>query len=214
MRNRCAHLRWWAEHTGKPGVVPSNSELGLPARGYDPTPKAHELDHRLDSVASPHVRASLELQAAFGLRREEAMKIQPATADEGDRLRLEGSWCKGGREREIPIETPEQRAVLDRAHGLAGRGSLIPPDRSYVQHLRCWERETRLAGLSKTHGLRHQYAQQRYQALTGRPAPAAGGPASKELTGPQRAENRNARQTIARELGHERIAITTVYLGR
>jgi hypothetical protein len=39
---------------------------------------------------------------------------------------LKGSWTKGGRPRTVPITTPEQRAVLDAAHRLAGSGSLIP----------------------------------------------------------------------------------------
>ena len=40
---------------------------------------------------------SLELQQAFGLRREEAMKFQPSFADQGDHIRLKGSWTKGGK---------------------------------------------------------------------------------------------------------------------
>jgi hypothetical protein len=36
------------------------------------------------------------------------------------------------------------------------------------------------------HGLRHAYAQNRYEELTGWSAPAAGGPASKSLTLKQR----------------------------
>jgi hypothetical protein len=48
---------------------------------------------------------SLRLQAAFGLRREEAVKFQPSYADRGDRLALKASWCKGGRAREIPVRT-------------------------------------------------------------------------------------------------------------
>lgn len=48
---------------------------------------------------------SLELQQAFGLRREEAMKIRPCIADRDDRLFLQASWTKGGRERIVPIRT-------------------------------------------------------------------------------------------------------------
>lgn len=64
------------------------------------------------------------------------------------------------------------------------------------------------------HGLRHRYAQQRYEALTGWQAPAAGGPSAKVLTPEQRVQDRAARQLISRELGHERLEITAVYLGR
>jgi len=75
---------------------------------------------------------SLELQQAFGLRREEAMKIRPCIADQGDHLFLQGSWTKGGRKRIVPIRTEQQQEVLDRDPRLAGRGSLIPSSRNYA----------------------------------------------------------------------------------
>ena len=34
MKNRTAHLRWWAERIGRPGVVPSNGALGIANREY------------------------------------------------------------------------------------------------------------------------------------------------------------------------------------
>jgi integrase len=156
---------------------------------------------------------SLALQQAFGLRREEAIKFMPGYADQGDHLLLKASWTKGGKERTVPIRTTEQRELLDRAHRLAGRGSLIPGNRNYVQQLRIYEGQTLRAGLSQLHGLRHAYAQQRYEELTGWKAPAAGGPLSKTLTPEQRDQDREARLTISKELGHEREQITAVYLG-
>ena len=48
---------------------------------------------------------SLQLQAAFGLRRGESIKIRPAWADRGDTLVLKDTWTKGGRAREIPTAT-------------------------------------------------------------------------------------------------------------
>ncbi|MFM1855164.1 MAG: hypothetical protein RLZ83_473, partial [Pseudomonadota bacterium] len=68
--------------------------------------------------------------------------------------------------------------------------------------------------IHRVHGLRHQYAQQRYQTLTGWPCPAAGGPRSRQLTPEQRDTDRAARLTVSAELGHEREQVTTVYLGR
>ena len=157
---------------------------------------------------------SLELQQAFGLRREEAMKFQPSFADRGDHLVLKASWTKGGRERIIPVRTEAQRDVLNRARRLAGLGSLIPSNRNYGQQMRVYEGNTLRAGLSQMHGLRHAYAQNRYEELTGWKAPAAGGPDSKSLTREQRELDREARLTISRELGHEREAVTAAYLGR
>lgn len=64
------------------------------------------------------------------------------------------------------------------------------------------------------HGLRHRYAQMRYEILTGWLAPAAGGPGYNHLTPQQRAIDREVRQIISRELGHERLQIVSLYLGR
>lgn len=91
---------------------------------------------------------------------------------------------------------------------------MIPPHRSYVQQLRRYEHQTAAAGLAKMHGLRHAYAQERYQELTGWAAPAVGGPTSAQLTPAQRARDQEARLVISAELGHGRERITTAYLGR
>jgi site-specific recombinase XerC len=217
LKNRLSALRWWAEKVGKPSVIArENGSYGIPERQYvSRQSKARTVSsEQLTQIRDDHVRMSLALQREFGLRREECMKFSPSFADRGDRLVLKASWTKGGKAREIPILTQSQRAVLERAHGLAGRGSLIPEDRTYVQQLRIYETHTRQAGLSKLHGLRHAYAQRRYEALTGWKAPVVGGPSAKQLSPEQKAIDREARLTISRELGHERASILTVYLGR
>jgi len=217
IKNRMADLRWWAEKVGRPAVIArENAHYGIEQRGFVAEhSKARELPGgALSAVDDEHVRMSLRLQAAFGLRREEAIKFQPCFADRGDRLVLKPSWCKGGRAREVPIRTDAQRALLDECHRLAGSGSLIPPERSYVEQRRVYERHAARAGLSKLHGLRHAYAQARFQELTGWPAPAAGGPCTRELNASQRGRDQEARLVISRELGHEREQITAVYLGR
>jgi hypothetical protein len=128
LKNRMAHVRWWAEKVGKAGILPAdNTKLGIPERRYVTNEsKAKELGDRLDRITDPHVRMSLRLQAAFGLRREESIKFQPRYADRGDHIAIKGSWAKGGRDRTVLITTPEQRAVLDKAHSLVGQGLLIP----------------------------------------------------------------------------------------
>jgi hypothetical protein len=212
-----AALRWWAEKVGRTWILArDNAHYGIPDRQYVTNiSKAWLLNpDALAKVRDPYVRMSLELQRALGLRREEAIKFQPMYGDRGDRVVLKDSWTKGGKAREIPIRTAVQREVLNRAHQLAGPGSLIPADRTYIQHLKVYERHTANAGLHKLHGLRHEYAQQRYLELTGWAAPAAGGPTSEALTPEQKAHDREARLIISRELGHEREQITAVYLGR
>ncbi|MBS1833678.1 MAG: integrase domain-containing protein [Acidobacteria bacterium] len=217
IKNRLAELRWWAEKIGKPGVVaPDNAHYGIGQRQFvTNASKACDVTaDDLSKITDPYTQASLKLAAAFGLRRAESIKIQPAWADRGDRLALKSTWTKGGRAREIPIRTEAQRQILQEAKHLAGRGSLIPAERNYVQQLRRFEHQCAAAGVRRVHGLRHQYAQARYRELTGWRAPAAGGPRSKALTAEQKQVDREARLAISRELGHDREQITAVYLGR
>ena len=216
IKNRLSVIRWWAQKVNRQNVVArSNDHYGIPDRQFVTNiSKARSVTMKdLDQVRDLHVRMSLELQQAFGLRREEAIKFQPSFADQGDHVKLKASWTKGGKPREIPVRTEAQRLVLGRAQQLAGNGSLIPSSRNYRQQLRIYERHTANAGLSKMHGLRHAYAQQRYQELTGWPAPAAGGPTVKALTPDQKLADKKARQTISGELGHERIQVVGIYLG-
>jgi integrase len=217
IKNRMSCLRWWAEKVNRRAVVAgANDFYGIPDRQFvSGQSKAKDLaEEQLGRVKDEHVRMSLRLQQAFGLRREEALKIQPRWADRGDHLHLKASWTKGGRERTVPIRTQEQRALLERAKQLAGLGSLIPGGRQYIEQLRIYERHTANAGLSKMHGLRHAYAQQRYLELTGWHSPHGGGPSRAQLTKSQRDTDQQARLTISEELGHQREQITAVYLGR
>jgi len=217
LKNRMTELRWWAEKIGKANVVAkSNDAYGIADRRYvTNVSKARQLTSGdLARVTDPYARVSLQLQAAFGLRREESLKIQPAWADRGDTLVMKDSWTKGGRARAIPIRNTEQRQVLDEAKRVAGKGSLIPADRSYVQQLRRFEYQCDRAGIHRVHGHRHQYAQERYRELTGWSAPAVGGPRSRALTREQKTVDREARLTISRELGHERAQVTGIYCGR
>lgn len=217
IKNRMSVLRWWARKTGRQSVIhPDNARYGIQARTYvSHSSKAVRIDSKdWAKVSDRSVRLSLLLQREFGLRREEAIKFQPAYADQGDSIRLKASWTKGGKPRTIPVRTDSQRELLDRINQAVGYGSLIPVNRTYVQQLRVYERETARAGLNRIHGLRHAYAQQRYQELTGWKAPVAGGPVSKDLTPAQKITDQSARLTISQELGHEREAITRVYLGK
>lgn len=214
VKNRLAALRWWAEKVDKRGVVKTNEDYGIPGRSAWTGDRARDLeDDALAKVACPYIRMSLQLQAAFGLRREEALKFRPGWADQGDHLRLQGSWCKGGRARVVPIVSAEQREVLDAAHRLAGGGSLIPPDRSYVRHLQVYKYATLQAGIANPHGLRHAYARRRFESLVEAFSGVGGAdPTTPDQNARQRA-SLQARQAVARELGHERIEVTAVYLG-
>lgn len=217
IKNRMCHLRWWSEKIGKESIIArSNDAYGIAERKFvDNVSKGQELTSlQLDKITDQNSRLSLELQAAFGLRRAESIKMNASVADRGDHLRLKASWCKGSKEREIPIRTAEQRALLDQVRTHAGKGSLIPAGMTYKQQLQRFKHQCAKAGIHNVHGLRHTYAQARYQQLTGWRCPAQGGPTSRQLSPEQKAIDREARLTISRELGHEREQVTAIYLGR
>jgi hypothetical protein len=86
LKNRMAHLRWLAEKIGKQNIVArTNDAYGIADRVYVTNEsKARELTReQLQRVTDPYCTLSLQLQAAFGLRREESLKLQPAVADRG-----------------------------------------------------------------------------------------------------------------------------------
>jgi hypothetical protein len=216
-KNRLSALRWWAGKVNKQSVLAKdNSAYGIGARTFVAEhSKAQVLDEsKVARIEDPHVRLSVRMQAAFGLRREESIKFNPSYAVRGDHIALKSSWTKGGRARTIPITNDAQRRLLDEVRALAKGGSLIPSHLKYIQQQHRYDRQTRKVGMYKLHGLRHGYAQRRYLELTGLVCPAEGGPKAKELTPEQRALDQEARLIISRELGHSREAITAVYLGR
>ena len=217
LKNRLSALRWWAKKVNKPSIIAKgNTVYGIGKRKYVAREsKAQELDDKkLSVILDKYVHLSIRLQAAFGLRREESIKFNPSYAIQDDHIRLKSSWTKGGRARTVPIMNDEQRQLLDEVRNLAKGGSLIPAQLNYVQQLHRYERQLRNAGMSKLHGLRHAYAQQRYLELTGWRSPVAGGPTSKQLPSEQLALDYEARAIVSNELGHARVEIAAVYLGR
>jgi Integrase len=124
--------------------------------------------------------------------------VRPRQADQGDRIALQSSWCKGGRAREVPLTHPRQRALLDELRKLCGDGSLIPDGQTYIAFRKEVEHATWSAGIRNMHGHRHWYAQWRYQILTGLPCPAAGGATYERLSRGQRGADYRARHADQR----------------
>lgn len=215
IENRLSAARWWAEKVGKPSVIKRRNEDYGVCGDRSPKMRAKKLDYaKLDAVTSPYVRLSLELQAAFGLRAEESIKFTPSYADRGDHIALKASWCKGGRARTVPITHDRQRELLDRVRKLAQGGALIEPGRNYIQQRWAYEHQATGAGLKNNHGLRHAWAQWRYEQLSGMKPPGKGGKSPEDMTRDERLRDRAARQALSYELGHNRLEITDVYLGR
>jgi site-specific recombinase XerD len=218
IKNRLASIRWLCEKINRKNIVPSNDVLSVgPRKFISNQNKAIVLDaEKLRTIESQHIKLSLQLQHHFGLRREEALKIKPFIADKNKYLELEGSWCKNGRPRRIPILANEQRELLDRCKSFISSQycSMIPKDKTYRQHLKVYENQLRKAGISKAHGLRHAYAQQRYRELTGWDCPAKDGPTSKSLTDDKKLLDQEARLIISEEMGHSRPQIVSIYINR
>lgn len=219
IKNRMCNIRWLCEKINKPGLVSaSNDTLKIEKRQYVTNrDKSIELDEkRLEKMTDPNVKMSLRLQKAFGLRKEESIKIKIHEAYKDNFLALQGSWCKNGRPRQLAVRTSEQREVIAACKMLVGNinRALIVNDKTYYQQMKRYENELAKAGLNKVHGLRHAYAQKRYQDLTGWAAPVKGGPRKKQLNDDQLALDKQARQIISEELGHERASILAIYCGQ
>jgi len=217
IKNLMVCMRQWAEYIGKENVVKrTNREYGIDDRMYVTNLSKAKLlpPEQFALLTDDHTKASIRLAIEFGLRREECIKIQPEWADLDDKLRLKDSWTKGGKYREIPTTTADQRAALEAAKLVANGGSLIPRGMRYVDQLNRFKAQCQKAGIRGVHGLRHNYAQVRYEVLAGWKCPAQGGPTSKQLTPEQKERDREVRLHISQALGHEREQITAVYLGR
>lgn len=216
IKNRMCQLRWLAKNIGKSGIIPSSNEvLGIPSRTFITNKDlSRKLDQdKLNLITDDNIKISLKLQMAFGLRREECLKFNPDMADRGNLIRLKPSWCKGNRGRDIPIRTEQQRALLNEAKAIAKGGSMIPLDLKYIQQLKKYEYQCLNIGLSKAHGLRHYYAQERYIDITHMKPRSRGGVLVKNMSEEQKKQDRHARNIITKELGHGRLSVTSIYLG-
>lgn len=214
LKNRMGWLRFWAQKVRKSNVIPrENNALGIEQRRSFAGNRAHVTQAEKMATLPARMQLAIKLQMAFGLRLEESLKFRPAQADKGNSISLQASWCKGGRARDVPLNHPRQRALLDEVHTLVGNGSLIPEGTKYITFRRDFEHQAIAAGIKNVHGHRHWYAQWRYQTLTKRPCPAAGGDTYERLSRNDRAADYRARMQISAELGHNRLTVTDTYLG-
>ena len=188
------------------------------------------------------VAAALRLQHDLGLRREEAFKLIPARDRlQGDRI-LVSAGVEGGRERIMPL-SPAGKQALENVEKIAGKGhELIPREmggrqlESYFYRTFAQERKFEnyfyrvlgQVGLTKSkcgtssHGLRHAYAQRRYQQVAGfKPrvkfeTKEEFESAAFRLVGEEwREKDHEARQLLKTELGHDpdRDDVLDQYLG-
>lgn len=225
LHNSLSIFRTFAEWIGKAGMVRgiehylgsgaaarssiAREDKSWSGRGVDVAAKIEAVRQKDARVA-----LQLQLQLAFGLRAREAMQLRPHIADQGTYLSITHG-TKGGRDRVEPIRTPEQRALRDMAKTFCATrsSSTSDPQRKLAEWKNHYYQVVRSCGISRkdgitSHGLRHQYANERFRELTGSDSPVRGGPpVDREI-------DRAAREVVAEELGHSREGVTTHYLGR
>lgn len=173
-------------------------------------------------------RQQSRVRAIVLLARETGMRLREAILADLPRLQREAQrlgkiniqdGTKGGRSgalapRWITV-TDQVRDALDKASETSPKGSrnLLAPDESYKVFIQTVVRPAREIlheqGLKGFHELRAAYACERYEQLTGFPAPVNGGRGHRE----DRELDQRARQQISHELGHNRIDVVSAYIG-
>ena len=224
--NRMVDIRWLAGKLGREHLIPSNRDLRISLRKNTPgwgMNRARELDHARLGKLDQRARLVTELRREFGLRAQEAMKFQHEHATRvPEMVQLAASWCKGGREREIPITTDRQRDLLERVarfqasqpENQYGNRSMIPAHRTFDSYYREYNMARHAADLPG-HELRHAWAQERFEQFSGIAPPLAGGPKYSDLDRNGQLHWEEAAAIVNRELGHGegRQDITSTYIG-
>lgn len=187
----------------RPHLKPGNT------KGVDSLKKIEAV--RADTA---RIADALMLQRLFGLRSKESLLLRPHLADKGQVL-IVTHGTKGGRTRYVPIDTPEQRALIDHLKATLPSGcSLVPRDKTYAQYRNQYYYTLRKHGIHREagitpHGLRHAHLNALYQTVTGHPTPVEGG----TLRQTDRALDSLGRQWVAERAGHNRESISTAYIG-
>ncbi|MEC4718223.1 integrase domain-containing protein [Noviherbaspirillum sp. CPCC 100848] len=232
IQNRLAHFRALSKWIGKPGMVRSTmsyvdeanrhrvrrtvaaqENLSWKGKGIDVTEVIKEAERR-DKYTALYLR----LMHAFGLRLREAICLRPLVdvADNGHFLSVRDG-TKGGRHRIVQIETDYQRETLSLAAAMSQPKNkrIIAAHRSLEQAYQRTRYQMRKLGLTReglgvtAHGLRHQYAQNRYEKIAGIPSPICGGdPAQID-----RDTHLHACYDVMQQLGHSRVDVAASYYG-
>ena len=206
-------------------VYVSNSDKSVPEAAYKAAIKKLEQSSKdMDN----RVAAVLQLQHDLGLRKEEAFKLIPSRDQIGGDRILVSAGAKGGKERIVPL-SPAGKQALENAEKVAGKGhGLIPRGMSEKIFESYFYRTLGQVGLTKSrcgassHGLRHAYAQHRYEQIAGFKSRVKfetreefESAAFKAAGEKWRERDHEARQLLKVELGHgpDRDDVVAQYLG-
>ncbi|GLC91939.1 hypothetical protein Tamer19_13470 [Cupriavidus sp. TA19] len=225
IENKLSHLKAFCQWIGKHNLIRTlgdyvdrkeqslirssvtTTDKSWSGNGIDATAKIAEI-----GAEDPRVAIQLKLQAAFGLRIEESFSLKVGTALRNlDTMRVVDG-TKGGRPREVPVQL--RLAVLEEAAALVdpSSGSTTPASYSINDWRSRYYSILRKSGIFKkglgvtSHGLRHQWLQERYKSLTGVDAPIKGGKA------PDLETHRRALQAVVEAAGHSKASKTGAYL--
>jgi hypothetical protein len=146
---------------GDDSVRLTGKEAGLTTRSGVATEYKGNVER---GALSERTQAIVDLARAFGLRFEEASKLDArgalAEAEKNGSVTIENG-TKGGQPREVPISSEKQIETLKNAASLqVNDRSMIANDKTYAEHQRESYRET-----SNFHAERHAYANERYSEL-------------------------------------------------
>lgn len=241
--NYLSYLRTWCQWTGRPPETVRDAayyygEDSTLAHRRQAAESDHSwiaagIDHAtlLPRIAEicPYVAIQTEFSRLFAARPKEARCLRPHEAvipvseAIGDDIPqgVEATHClrfehgtKGGRMRDVPIVTPAQWELIERAKAMVrpgqhlGRpGYSLQANTAHYYRVLDKVRVTRKRIGTSGHGLRHEKAGETYEAIAGVPPPVRGGSA------PDRATDRRARLAVAVLLGHNRPQIASCYLG-
>jgi len=174
---------------------------------------AHLLDYRYGHI--------VDVMRFFGLRGKEGYMLEPHLADRGTHLRLT-QGTKNGRPRDVPIDTPEKRQLIDRCKAAVPdiTDSISGKFRGLKDTVKWYLEKNNQIGATlagnigkQPHGLRHTFAQ---EELMKRGVPVAvKGAAGIPVDAPtlDRAGVKAARMEVAEAMGHSRISVTGAYAG-
>lgn len=174
---------------------------------------------------NPHEALLFELENCFGLRVNEALSFRPLESERVNGVMV-NLGTKGGKGRFVPFLQDEakaarQRDVLERAKAWAQkhpkgemgyeRMSIEDARTKYYHELRKYGVNKKQMGVS-SHGLRHEFAADYFEDMTGHRPPAEGQEPSAWFK-ENRALVEHAYKKVSEALGHWRKDISTAYLG-
>ena len=215
------YVRHAPEHAVRTQVA--RSDRSWTSAGLDIAAKVQEV-----TAFDSWVGLQLELCWRFAMRSNEARHFRPheplysrAQADARDVAAHPDAsefvhihrGTKGGRARFVPLTTEEQRALLARLCAAVAPGGFVGnPAHTHLQAQNRFYYVVRRFGICEktlqvtAHGLRHQQANDFYEAQLGAPSPVRGGTVRSEA-------ELLARDRTSRLLGHSRRQVTSCYLG-